>query len=139
MTEAPSWGAGIAEKVGDAATRPTSGRTFDPRTPRFPVQRQPSAKPPRKITPVSIMSAVTTNRMKIMGYFLVTPVRLAVRYFRQWARVGRGSMSEGEATRRALQSSTLLRKIEHPGFTSALLFEEFECVGHAISTRSPHP
>ena len=36
-------------------------------------------------------------------------------------------------------SSTLLRKIQRPGFTSAQLFEEFEYLGHAISTHSSHP
>jgi len=66
MAEAPMHEAGVAKIFGDAGTRPP----LEPRIrhPNFfgsPVQRQLSAKPPRKITPVSIMSPVTTNRMKM--------------------------------------------------------------------------
>jgi hypothetical protein len=68
---------------GDAGTRPTLKSTLDTRILQlFPVRRQLSAKPPRKITPVSIMSPVTANRMtKPMSIILDSEVFLSLPNF----------------------------------------------------------
>ena len=59
----PAREAGFAEKFGDAGNTPDFGGIRHTNSQVSPVQRQLSEKPPRKITPVSIMRPVTTNRM----------------------------------------------------------------------------